>query len=91
MPYVDDLLDDGFIAAHLSALQHSHLRSNPGEEEEFPSLGHLIAHLDANVTESALCVREMSLELVKVLASRSADDLGSIEFHDHPGRSREEV
>lgn len=82
--YIDNLLDNSLVAGHLGALQHAHLGSDPGEEEEFPPLGHLVAHLDANVAKTTLGVGKVSLELVKVLASGSAHNTRAIELHHDP-------
>lgn len=84
LPYADDLLDDWLVGRHLRPLHHADLRPNPRDEQEFASLRHLVAHLDPDVAERALAVRELLLELIEADALGGANDLGWLEFENGP-------
>lgn len=82
--HIQYILDDGLVGRHFGALYDANLLTDPGEENKLLALGHLVAHLDANVAEGTLRVTELLAELLEALATLVDNDLGAIELEYRP-------
>lgn len=82
--YADDFLDDRLIGWHFCSLHHANFWPNPSDKQKFASLWHFITHLNSNVTECSLAIRELLLELIKAHSFSRADDFGGFKLEDGP-------
>lgn len=82
--HIKHVLDERLVCGHFGPLDDAHFLADPRQKDELLALGHLVAHLDANVAEGALRVAELLAELLEALAPGMDHDLGAVELEHRP-------